>query len=68
METKNLYRTTAKRKGSLHIHNFSHNAEKTNRATKSFRKNFYACCWLKVLLLVAVYTAHDGGLEAENNE
>ena len=63
-----MYRTIAKREGSLLVDNFRYKAEKKNRATKTFRRNFYACRWLKVLLLVAVYAAHDGGLEAQNNE
>jgi hypothetical protein len=68
MESKNMYRATAKRKGSHHVHSFSYKAANQTERRKSFRKNFYACRWLKVLLHVRVYTAYSGGLEAENNE
>jgi hypothetical protein len=67
MVSKNLYRTITEPKGSLHVHKICHEAINTNRATKKFPKEFLCTFFLKILLRVTVYMAHDGGFEAENS-
>jgi hypothetical protein len=56
-ESKNLYRTIAKSKGGLHVHNFSHKAVNTNQATKKFPKEFLCMSLVKsVVTCESVYS------------
>jgi hypothetical protein len=52
--------------GNFHAHNTSRGTVNTKIATKKIPKVFVFP--LKILLLVTVYKALDGGLEAENTK